>query len=273
MKQVIHFTLAVLFAAAVPGLAQADDSAQTGGDLRDQSQIKKHLAKQLKRLPQLTDEELFKLPQHATFTMLGWTLHLNDQLWNDKDSIKATHTMLRLLSVQLQRVVDTVPEEAVAKMQKVPVWINPKYENERQRCEYHPGAGWLKDNGRNPAMAKAVEISNVAIFEFENRRMPFLMLHELAHAYHDQVLGFDEPRIVATFELARDSGIYKSVKRFTGKKTVTDKAYALSNHKEYFAETTEAYFGRNDFYPFDRAELKTHDRPMHDLLARLWQTK
>jgi dipeptidyl-peptidase-4 len=28
---------------------------------------------------------------------------------------------------------------------------------------------------------------------------------------------------------------------------------------EYFAETTEAYFSRNDFFPFTRAELLEHE--------------
>ena len=46
--------------------------------------------------------------------------------------------------------------------------------------------------------------------------------------------------------------------------------YALSNHKEYFAEGTEAYFYRNDFYPFVRAELKEHDPALHDLLKSIW---
>ncbi len=35
---------------------------------------------------------------------------------------------------------------------------------------------------------------------------------------------------------------------------------------EYFAEGTEAYFYRNDFYPFVRAELKDHDPVLRDLL-------
>jgi dipeptidyl-peptidase-4 len=39
---------------------------------------------------------------------------------------------------------------------------------------------------------------------------------------------------------------------------------------EYFAETTEAFFSRNDFFPFTRDELRRHDPAMHDLLARLW---
>ena len=41
-------------------------------------------------------------------------------------------------------------------------------------------------------------------------------------------------------------------------------------HKEYFAECTEAYFARNDFYPFTREELKKHDQKIHDLMGNLW---
>jgi hypothetical protein len=46
--------------------------------------------------------------------------------------------------------------------------------------------------------------------------------------------------------------------------------YALTDHKEYFAEMTEAFFGTNDFYPFVRGELKQHDRRTYDLLAGIW---
>jgi len=107
-------------------------------------------------------------------------------------------------------------------------------------------------------------------FEFENVRMPYLMLHELAHAYHDQVLGFGNSKIRIQYEAARDSGSYESVKRFTGRKIINDKAYGMNNGKEYFAESTEAFFGKNDFYPFDKEELKNHDPKMHDLLIDLW---
>jgi len=212
----------------------------------------------------------FERRHHTTFSLHGWTVHLNDKLWQSEDGVAATRTMLKLLSGQFDRVVKAVPAAAVSKLRKVPVWINPEYENEQPRCEYHPGAAWLRNNGRDPVMEKAIEITNVSNFTFENKRMPYLMLHELAHGYHDQVLSFDEPRIIAAFAAAKKSGGYESVKRFTGRKIVTDKAYALSNHKEYFAETTEAYFGKNDFYPFDKAELRAHDPIMHELLGELW---
>jgi len=33
---------------------------------------------------------------------------------------------------------------------------------------------------------------------------------------------------------------------------------------------TEAFFSRNDFFPFNRAELKRHDPGMEQLLPKLW---
>ena len=49
-----------------------------------------------------------------------------------------------------------------------------------------------------------------------------------------------------------------------------ERHYALNNPKEYFAETTEAFFGVNDFYPFVRAELKEFDPAMFELLGEVW---
>jgi hypothetical protein len=45
----------------------------------------------------------------------------------------------------------------------------------------------------------------------------------------------------------------------------------MTNDREYFAECTEAFFGRNDWYPFDREQLAQHDPEMLKLLRKLWQ--
>ncbi|MBS0266487.1 MAG: hypothetical protein JSS02_31435, partial [Planctomycetes bacterium] len=52
-----------------------------------------------------------------------------------------------------------------------------------------------------------------------------------------------------------------------------EKAYALTNPMEYCAETTEALFTRNDFFPFTQAELQQHDPEMFELLKKLWGVK
>ena len=71
----------------------------------------------------------------------------------------------------------------------------------------------------------------------------------------------------AAFQAAKEKGIYEKVLLYTGEDT---KHYGLNNPMEYFAESTEAYFGVNDFYPFVRAELKQHDPNMFELLEKIW---
>jgi len=94
-----------------------------------------------------------------------------------------------------------------------------------------------------------------------------MVLHELAHAYHDQVLGFDHPKVKAAYDAAKKSGTYDKVLIWNGR---VGRHYAMTNHKEYLAETTEAFFGTNDIYPFVKAELRQHDPAMYALLAELW---
>jgi len=202
---------------------------------------------------------------YETREMSGWKVHVSRAL-REQDG-PATRHALELLEAQLDEIVRVVPKEAVAKLRTVPLWLSPTYPGVRPTAEYHPDAGWLREHGRDPAMARCVEFTNVEIFEKETHRMPVFVLHELAHAYHDQVLGFENPEIENAYREAMDAKRYDSVRRSNG---ATVKAYAATNAKEYFAETTEAFFGRNDFYPFTRDELNEHDPAMHELLERLW---
>jgi hypothetical protein len=205
---------------------------------------------------------------HETKNLSGWTLHVSPKL-----DAAAWSKALPLLQAQLDEIIRVVPAKAVAELQKVPLWINPEYPKVPPRAEYHPGAGWLKDNGRDPAMAKGVEFTNVRIFEAETRRMPNFALHELAHAFHDRVLGFENDPIEAAYQKAKAAGLYDRVQRqdSEGRKRL-DRAYAMTNAKEYFAECSEAFFTRNDFFPFTKDELQKHDPEMFELLSKLWGT-
>jgi dipeptidyl-peptidase-4 len=94
-----------------------------------------------------------------------------------------------------------------------------------------------------------------------------MVLHELAHGYHHQVLGHDHKELRAAYTNAVASKRYRQVLHVNGRQ---QRHYALNNDQEYFAEATEAYFGTNDFFPFVRSELKEHDPEMFELLERLW---
>lgn len=178
------------------------------------------------------------------------------------------------LKQMLDEIVRVVPATAVTEMKKVPLYFSPSYQPGRSGAEFHPAAGWLRDNGRDPEMALGVEFSGVHDFEAEMRRMPNFALHELAHAYHFRSLrdGFENDEIEATYKRAKQSGLYDRVERTlgNGKANAFERAYAMTNAMEYFAETTEAYFSRNDFFPFTRDELLRHDPEMHALLEKLW---
>ena len=209
---------------------------------------------------------------YSTRVIEGWTVHINNALWRNEKA--ATETALTLLQKQLAEIVHAVPAPAVAKLREVPLWFSPEYPDVKPRAEYHPGAGWLRANGRNPAMAKGVEFTDVRDFEKEMNRMPNFTLHELAHGYHDRVLvgGFDNAEIKAAYDREKASKTYDKVERRfgNGRPNTKDKAYAMTSPMEYFAETTEAFFSRNDFFPFTREELEKHDPEMFKLLLRLW---
>jgi dipeptidyl-peptidase-4 len=99
-------------------------------------------------------------------------------------------------------------------------------------------------------------------------KQPAVILHELAHGYHDQILGFEHKGILEAYQAAKQRGDYEKVLHVNGGET---KHYALTDHKEYFAEATEAMLYRNDFYPFVSSELKQHDPKLHALLEEIWQ--
>jgi len=203
--------------------------------------------------------------------LAGWDVHVSrDLLASDPE---ATRRALELIEAQLQEILRVVPAGAVSELKKIPIHLSPRYPGVPPTAEYHPDAGWLRANHRDPAMAKAVEITDVPEFEASARRMPMLILHELAHGYHDRVLpeGHANPEIRAAWERAKAAGNYDRVERRDSEgRTRLDRHYGLTNPAEYFAEGTEAYFGRNDFYPYTGTELKRQDPELFALLARLW---
>lgn len=198
----------------------------------------------------------------------GWKVHVEPALIDGEHREEGAKA-LTMLANHLQRVKILVPAEPLAKLQTIEIWIEHSHPL-LKAMQYHPSKGWLVANKHDPRLARKVHIPQAREL-FSRSQMfkhPAVVLHELAHAYHDQVLSFEHPEILAAYEKARAAGTYENVLLYTGKKV---KHYGLTNHKEYFAEGTEAFFYRNDFYPFVRAELKEHDPTLHDVLEKIWE--
>jgi hypothetical protein len=197
-------------------------------------------------------------------TVEGWTVHVNKDLL--AESSELGKPALRLLETKLYEITRVIPPAALRKLQEVPIWLGVD-DGHAPCAEYHPSRDWLRANGYNPDKAKGVEIGNAARFLKWSNSQPMMIFHELSHAYHDRVLGYGHAGIKAAYENAVKTGLYKSVLRNNGK---TEKAYALSNEQEYFAEASEAFYGTNDFFPFVRAELERHDPTLYALLKEVW---
>jgi hypothetical protein len=212
--------------------------------------------------------------QRETRDISGWQVHIDKKLLETEAD--DTAGALAGLKKMLDEIARVVPAPAVTELKKVPLFFSTAYKAGRSGAEFHPDAGWLRDNGRDPVMARGIEFSGVHDFKAEMRRMPNFALHELAHAYHHRTLadGFANAEIKAAYSRAKASGSYERVERSfgegNGRTNTFERAYAMSNPMEYFAETTEAYFTRNDFFPFTREELKRHDSEMFKLLEKLW---
>jgi len=194
----------------------------------------------------------------------GFTVLVNQQVLAEARAAANVHDEL---ARQFGEVVEVVPPPAVSALRKVRVWVEWSKRPDAG-AQFHISQGWLEKNGYNPAKAGGIEISNSVNFvNWSRAEQPCMVLHELAHAYHILVLGESNPEIAAAYRQAVESRSYESVDYAGGGKK---RAYALVNEKEYFAELSEAYFGRNDYYPFTRADLRRHDPVGYELMQRLW---
>lgn len=207
---------------------------------------------------------------HTDRKVEGWTIRVDDRLLKGPDTELGAKA-LKFLEHKLSDIKVVVPADKVAKLQQVVIVLDLTCGN-LGPMQYHPSAGWLKGNGYPESLAKCVHLPRAKdLMTPRNiREQPWVMLHELAHAYHDQVLGFDDPRVIAAYEAYKKSGHGEKALLFNGRRV---KHYGLTNHKEFFAEMTEAYFGSNDFFPFNRGELKESEPDILELMVRIWEPK
>jgi hypothetical protein len=205
---------------------------------------------------------------HSVRKLEGWTVRVDDRLLHGPDQALGTRA-LRFLENKLSEIKAVVPSDKVKKLQAVVIVLDLSH-GKLTSMQYHPSAGWLKEHGYSTDLAKCVHIPRAADLPTKRNinEQPWVVLHELAHAYHDQVLGFDDPRIKEVYEKYKKSGRGEKTLLFNGQRV---KHYALTNQMEFFAEMTEAYFGVNDFFPFNRAELKESEPEIYALMVRVWE--
>ena len=208
-----------------------------------------------------------KPEKRETRQIEGWTVRVDDRLLQPANEAIGKRS-LQLLEARLADIKSVVAADRLARLQAVVIVLDLTHGDLRP-MQYHPGAAWLEGHGYSKDLVKCVHIPEAAGFidARTNNQQPWCVLHELAHAYHDQVFGFDDPRIRKVYEAYKKSGHGDAAMLYDGRLV---KHYALTNQMEFFAEMSEAYFGANDFFPFNRAELKIAEPEIYGLMESVW---
>jgi hypothetical protein len=196
---------------------------------------------------------------YTNYTLSGFNVLVEDAAITNNTLL--TNDAIDLLEIKLIEIsqfnIDPIKLDS---LKAVPIFMD--WNTTTGAAQYHPSEGWLIANGYIPEKAMCVEISNISNFiNWTNQNQPYMVLHELAHAYHHRVLNFNSPAITNAFNNAISNNLYTNVSYHTGGGNYINQptAYALNNEKEYFAEITEAYFGLNDYFPFDYNDLNNYD--------------
>ncbi|QOJ01764.1 MAG: hypothetical protein HRU70_15265 [Phycisphaeraceae bacterium] len=214
-----------------------------------------------RRAPQAADYDEVEI---AGFAVLVERAFLRD------DPTHARRT-LAALTFDLELCVERLPGDAVNGLREwSKVWVTRALPGRAgftaaALC-YHESEAWVTTHGYGKERARAVEVCNAANYLAWRAEQPMSILHEMAHAWHAR-LGHPA-YIDEAFERAKASGVYDRVGHALGGDT--RRAYAMNNSREFFAELSEAYFGRNDFEPFTRPALEAHDSPGAAMVRRAW---
>jgi len=207
--------------------------------------------------------------EHEKLQVEGWTVYV-DKSFLEGEHKQSGDLVLRILGERLHQISLRLPAEPVAKMKEVPIYVDRAHP--LGGAHYHPEADWLEERGYDPAMTKAVQLTHAEglIREASGPHSTSVLLHELAHAYHDRELGFDHPEIMAGYRKFCDSRKFDEVDLLSGRRKPH---YGLTDHKEYFAEMTETFFVGNSHYPFNHFQLYRQHPESYELVARIWGAK
>jgi dipeptidyl-peptidase-4 len=201
---------------------------------------------------------------YQTVELRGWTVHFEESLVVDKELYAEVELLLRS---KLREIDSRLPSKAVSELRKVPIYFHLNRKENPGAC-YHPSKQWLSENDLPVKWARSVEFGVAKNFLRWIHEQPSMVLHEMSHAYHHRVLGYNHAGSLAAYANAMTKGLYKEVAYVRGGVVP---GYAATNVQEYFAETSEAYWGTNDQFPFVHVELLDHDPGMAKLLGEVWR--
>lgn len=217
--------------------------------------------------------------------MEGFVLWIHEDVLKHNEESKLRRKPLEVLDLELKTIVRIMKPEAVKILRNLLIWVEWDQQvdlggNGRAVAVYVGGNQLaVFGEGRHPLKVNNITILSMTMLTREHQPLPeadqkdeildrCVLLHEMAHAVHHYYLGFDNPVVKEAYRQAMERSLYSQAKDINGK--VIARPYASVNDHEYFAEISCAYLDRLYYYPFNRADLKTHDPVGYKLMEQVW---
>ena len=201
-------------------------------------------------------------------------------IWFNKEFMaKEPHLLNRVIAgviQDLKELDEIMPAAAREAIKPTQIWLELETEPfgtvSGKGAVYHPSAKWLIEHGKMPEMERGVQICSASNYLQDRKdKSGMTVLHEMAHAYY-HLLGVDRDNVKVAYEVAKRKGSYEQVGYMGSENTTGElyRAYAITNAHEYFAELSEAYFGCNDYFPYNRQQLLEHDPLGYSVIDKIW---
>lgn len=209
--------------------------------------------------------------QYAAYRRQGWEVLVESQL-ADEDAL-TLQAVLDRVDQKLGELAALLPPATLPDLRKLKIFIlygtQARAGGRGSGLEYFradaPGYhDWL-----DPRMGRSIVIYDAANYLRLSEVWALKSLvHEFGHAQHLEHWPEDYADIRGAWANAMKAGRYQVV-RAEDKDTHVPN-YAAQNHLEYFAELSAMYFGGANYFPGDRAGLKTYDPEGYAMIRKLW---
>ena len=184
---------------------------------------------------------------------------------------------LTCLERELNDLKRILHPKIVGILQGIPIWVEWDFHDRLSPpgavARYFSGsADELKKAGGDPRKAHNIEVISLRTLAWARKPgtalQQIVILHEMAHAVHHRLLGWDNPELEAIYQQAMERKLYDKVNDRFGRR---GPAYARTNPREYFAEISCAYLDSCNYFPFNHEQLHGHDALGFKFVKRVWQ--
>lgn len=214
------------------------------------------------------------IPGYFARKIHGFNVLVSRMAYDQSDELD--RRPLGYLETEFARIAELLPPDKLKALARVMIWVEWDHtipEDIRTYGVYYGGAGeGLYAKGVDPRKARSVcllSLKTAYKLRAEGKSKKLVILHELAHAVHDQYIGLKNPVVANAYDQAMARRLYDKVRHID----LTEReGYAATNEAEYFAELTCAYLDRLDYTPTNRDELKEHDSVGYELMMKTWGT-